>query len=86
MKIAGIFILFELSAIVVNAFWAAAARGIYQPIILSVGTIFAAIGLDKQPFQDILPNDYHRSHSKTLEEDKDAKKFNEEVQELVRID
>ena len=86
MKIAGIFILFELGAIVVNAFWAAAARGIYQPIILSVGTIFAAIGLDKQPFQDITPNHFHRSYSKTPEKDEDAKKFNEEVQELVRID
>ena len=86
MKIAGIFILFELSAIVVNAFWAAAARVIYQPIILSVGTIFAAIGLDKQPFQDITPFDINLSYSKTPEKDKDTKKFNEEVQELVRID
>ena len=79
MKIAGIFILFELSAIVMGAFWAAAARGIYQPIILSVGTIFAAIGLDKQPIRDIDPFDLHRSNSKTSEKEKMDKKEEEEI-------
>ena len=43
-----------MSAIVEGAFWAAAARGLYQPIILSFGTIFATIGLEKtQPFRDV---------------------------------
>ena len=40
MKISSIFVLFILSAIA-KANWAAAARGIYQPVILSVGTAFA---------------------------------------------
>ena len=37
----GIFVLFAMSAIA-EGMWAAAARGLYQPILLSVGTVFAA--------------------------------------------
>ena len=40
MKIRGIFVLFALSTIVKGQ-WAAAARGFYQPIIMSFGTVFA---------------------------------------------
>ena len=40
MKISGILILFALSAIVEGQ-WAAAARGFYQPLILSFGAAFA---------------------------------------------
>ena len=35
------------------AWWAAAVRGI-EPIILSFGAVFAAIGLNDMPKQDIL--------------------------------
>ena len=40
MQISGIFVLFALSAIVKGQ-WAAAARGFYQPMILSFGSAFA---------------------------------------------
>ena len=38
-----VIVLLALSTIVEGAMWAAAARGLYQPIILSVGALFAAI-------------------------------------------
>ena len=47
-----ILVVFALSAVVEANFLAAAARGI-EPIILSVGTVFAAIGLDINPMRDI---------------------------------
>ena len=47
-----ILIAFALSVVVEANFLAAAARGI-EPIILSVGTVFAAIGLDINPIRDI---------------------------------
>ena len=40
MQISGILVLFALSAIV-EAQWVAAARNLYQPVILSVGAAFA---------------------------------------------
>ena len=40
MKIESIFVLFALSAIAEGQF-AAAARGLYQPVLLSVGAAFA---------------------------------------------
>ena len=42
MKLQSIFALFALSEIVNGAFWAAAA----QPVILSIGALFAALGSD----------------------------------------
>ena len=42
MKISDIFVLLALSAIA-EAQWAVAARGLYQPVILSIGAIFTAI-------------------------------------------
>ena len=47
MRISGIFVLLALSLIFENAWawWAAAARGL-EPIILSFGAAFAAIGLN----------------------------------------
>ena len=52
MKTLQTFVLFALSSIVEGNVWAA-ARNLAQPIILSVGTIFATISLDKQPLPDI---------------------------------
>ena len=47
-----IFIVVSLSVVVKANFLAAAARG-FEPIILSVGTIFAAFGLYDKPKHDI---------------------------------
>ena len=48
MKISDIVVLFSLSAITEGQ-WAVAARGLYQPIVLSVGTLFAAMNIkDKE--------------------------------------
>ena len=54
MRISDIFVLFALSLIFEGAcaWWAAAARGI-EPIILSVGSAFAAIGLHDKHSQDV---------------------------------
>ena len=54
MRISGIFVLFALSLIFQGAcaWWAAAARGI-EPIILSFGAAFAAIGLSDKSIQDL---------------------------------
>ena len=44
--------MYALIKIVEGNFWAAAARGIYQPIVLSIGTVFTALKLkdnDEQP-------------------------------------
>ena len=61
MRKLGVFVSFALSMTVQGAcaWWAAAARGI-EPIILSFGALFAAIGLNDMPKHDIL-------HSKTRE-------------------
>ena len=40
MKISGIIVLFAISTIAEGQ-WAAAARGFYQPMIMSFGTAFA---------------------------------------------
>ena len=47
-----ILVAFALSVVVKANFLAAAARG-FEPIILSVGTIFAALSLDDKPKHDI---------------------------------
>ena len=54
MRITAIFVFTALSMIFEGAFawWAAAARGI-EPIILSVGTAFAAIGLNDKHSHDV---------------------------------
>ena len=54
MKISGIFVLFTLSLIFKGAYawWAAAARGI-EPIILSFGAAFEALGLSDKSIQDL---------------------------------
>ena len=53
MKISGILIFFVLSFIfkAAYAWWAAAARGI-EPVILSFGAAFAALGLKDQSSHD----------------------------------
>ena len=48
MKLISIFTLFALSEMVNGAWWAAAA----QPVILSIGALFAAFELDFQPLLD----------------------------------
>ena len=54
MRMSGIFVLFALSFIFQDAYawWVAAARGI-EPIILSFGAAFAALGLSEQPSHDL---------------------------------
>ena len=53
MRISGTFVLFALSFIFDGAcaWWVAAARGI-EPVILSFGAAFAALGLKDQPNHD----------------------------------
>ena len=57
MKTSGIFVSFALSFIFkdANAWWAAAARGI-EPIILSFGAAFAALGLNEKSSHEQLFN------------------------------
>ena len=54
MRISGIFVLFALSLIFKGAYtwWAVAARGI-EPLILSFGAAFAALGLSDKSIQDL---------------------------------
>ena len=54
MRISGIFVMFALSFIYEGAYawWAAAARGI-EPIILSLGAAFAALGLSDKYSHDL---------------------------------
>ena len=54
MRKVGVFVLIALSWIFRDtyAWWAAAARGI-EPIILSFGAAFAALGLSEQPSHDL---------------------------------
>ena len=52
MKLSGILVLFALIA-TVEGQWAAAARGLYQPILLSVGTVFTVINsINKDESED----------------------------------
>ena len=53
MKILTIFVAFTLNVIVKGAIWAAAARAIKEPILLSFGTVFAALGLDVKSNDDV---------------------------------
>ena len=62
-----------------------AARNLAQPIILSVGTIFATISLDKQPLPDISflkessrPRGRPRREDSKLEETEDVTKEKKE--------
>ena len=47
MKLRGIFALFALSVVTKGAWWAVAV----QPLLLSIGTVFAALDLDLEPIQ-----------------------------------
>ena len=49
MKLAGIFVLFTLNAIVEGAFWVAAV----QPVILTLGAIFTVIDQDVLDVQSV---------------------------------
>ena len=54
MRISGIFVLFALSLIFEGAYalWAAAARGM-EPVILSFGAAFVALGFNEKYSQDL---------------------------------
>ena len=56
MKVSDILILIALKQSVAGAFFAAAARGLYQPIILSIGAVFATLNQNEQP--NFLYNDW----------------------------
>ena len=49
MKVSDILILIALKQSVAGAIFAAAARGLYQPIILSIGAVFASFNRNEQP-------------------------------------
>ena len=69
-----IFVLFVLSMIVQSAFawWAAAVRGI-EPIILSFGAAFTALGLyDQKKIEPILFGKYIGRYERELEKKADA--------------
>ena len=70
MQISGILILFALS-LIVEGQWAAVAKDLYKPIILSVGTVFAAINSssmrDYFVFKNAMVNPFFK------DEDKEAK-------------
>ena len=55
MKLSSIVALFALSA-TVNAFWTAAV----QPVVLSIGAVFAALGSDLQPMLDLQPIEFKK--------------------------
>ena len=53
MKLLIIIVLLALSAMVNGSWWAAAA----QPIILSIGALFAALDMDLEPMLDAQPTE-----------------------------
>ena len=58
MKITIIFICFVLSAIVDGNMLAAAIRGGVEPVLLSFGTAFAALGQNFQPSHNVSHFDF----------------------------
>ena len=83
MRKVGIFVLFTLSLIFKDAYawWAAAARGI-EPIILSFGAAFAAIGLNDK-FSDDLQIFNSKLWSKKEIKDGMAELSNEDKELLI---
>ena len=55
MKLISILALYALSVMVNGAWWIAAV----QPVILSMGAVFAALDLDLQPMLDLQPSDFN---------------------------
>ena len=49
MKLSSVLVLLALSAIAEGNMFAAAARGLYQPIILSIGAVFVALNEKAEP-------------------------------------
>ena len=73
MKIIGIFVLCALAEIVAGNLWAAAARGLYKPIALSIGTVFTAIKMsDDQPMFE--GTDWKRFFEKKYDKDDESGK------------
>ena len=70
MKLKDIFALFGLSAMVNGAWWAAV-----QPVILSLGAVFAALDLDLEPMLDLKPIEWRKllfaKNAKDEEEDEE---------------
>ena len=64
MKILTIFVAFTLNVIVKGALWTAAVRAIKEPILLSFGTVFAALGLDVRSSDDV---PFFRSDKKVID-------------------
>ena len=56
MKLVNIFALFGLIVIVNSAWWATAV----QPVILSIGAVFAALDLDLEPIFDAKPTELRK--------------------------
>ena len=56
MKLLIIIVLLALSAMVNGSWWAAAA----QPIILSIGALFAALDMDLEPMLDAQPTEWSK--------------------------
>ena len=73
-----IFIAFALSIVVQANFLTAAVRGI-EPIILSVGTVLAAIGLDVKPIREVSLFDF-LGRSSNME----VKKLHKELKETIK--
>ena len=76
MKIESIFVLFALSAIAEGQF-AAAARGLYQPVILSVGAAFAFFSdkseVDGQKWHEYAGNKFSKKIDTILKEEYEKK-------------
>ena len=51
MKLSSLFVILTLGLMVNGTWWAVAVH----PVILSIGTVFAALDLDLQPMLDIQP-------------------------------
>ena len=75
MKLKDILALFGLSAMVNGAFWAAV-----QPVILSLGAVFAALDLDLEPMIDLKPIEWSKLlfAKNEKDEDEDEEEENEE--------
>ena len=85
MRLLDIFALFGLSVMVNGAWWAAAM----QPVLLSVGAVFAAFDLDLEPFLNAKPIDFRNlmaPKKETSKKEKDDKEKDEKAKDEKAID
>ena len=66
MKLSDIVALFGLSVMANGAWWAAAV----QPVILSIGAVFAALDLDIEPFLDAQPFEFRKLMTFKIDKEK----------------